>query len=606
MKLSTYAAAALSAATAAQANGLFIVGGFSNLIARVDPIINPDRVGDHVHTIIGASNFREVLNTPEEQQRAVCTGTNVGADKSNYWSPTLYYIHDNGTYSAMSSATRMYYSVNNPNTQPFPKGLRMVSGTAHSRDRTDPRTWGLNLGCHGATGEGMLPNAQWKHETCGDKNEVEIIVTFPSCGWANKSLDSHDHFSHMAWPIDLGHGNATSPGGGNGCPESHPIAYPILRFVNFYGFPEATPWRKGRDNVVISNGDMQGGSFHADFVSGWDEAVLADAVINCAYNNQVEQNVGNCPAFKPSYDENANQYHKDTQCAYQGKIPNEDVGLYEVIDKLPGCNPIWPADGPVTREHCDAPPSPGWVAPNAWKSGSGPFFPFILREKRPGLYNKIHDTEYFKRAKFGPWGTQGRDTSHLMLPDRPYEDGWLPFDDKPTPRNQINGMVDDSAWDGQYIGDKKLLDENTPGYSGSPGQPSTPQPAPSASAPSNSTLPSESASGSAAPSAPSASLNELVAPPPAATQSASDSAAAPGASGVASAPTSAHLLTVPASFGSVLSYTASVPAVSGNASAPSATGNATGPAIVPTKKPKKCKAKRSRRSRRGPAYIVRL
>jgi hypothetical protein len=58
--------------------------------ARMDPIIQPGKVSSHVHQIYGAVNFRSVLNTPEEQQRAECSTANVQVDNSNYWAPLLY------------------------------------------------------------------------------------------------------------------------------------------------------------------------------------------------------------------------------------------------------------------------------------------------------------------------------------------------------------------------------------------------------------------------------------------------------------------------------------------------------------------------------------
>lgn len=57
------------------------------VIARMDPIVDPGRASGHVHAIVGASNFRNVPNTPQEAQEAECTSVLFQADKSNYWYP---------------------------------------------------------------------------------------------------------------------------------------------------------------------------------------------------------------------------------------------------------------------------------------------------------------------------------------------------------------------------------------------------------------------------------------------------------------------------------------------------------------------------------------
>lgn len=90
MKLSSLALLALAPLALARVGpGEFIIEGGMNFIGRVDPIIAPGRVGDHVHTVFGASNFREVLNTPAEQARGECTSATVSADMSHYWAPTV-------------------------------------------------------------------------------------------------------------------------------------------------------------------------------------------------------------------------------------------------------------------------------------------------------------------------------------------------------------------------------------------------------------------------------------------------------------------------------------------------------------------------------------
>jgi Domain of unknown function (DUF1996). len=57
---------------------------------RMDPIISPGTASSHVHAIQGGSNFNlsmennALLDSP-------CTSSLVQADKSNYWTPSLYF-----------------------------------------------------------------------------------------------------------------------------------------------------------------------------------------------------------------------------------------------------------------------------------------------------------------------------------------------------------------------------------------------------------------------------------------------------------------------------------------------------------------------------------
>ena len=88
------------------------------------------------------------------------------------------------------------------------------------------------------------------------KNGLRLQVFFPMC-WDNKTLDSSDHRSHMAYP--------TRYNGGN-CPASHPVRLPGVFFEAFYAV-DKFPHGQGTQPFVLSNGDPTGYGFHGDFVS---------------------------------------------------------------------------------------------------------------------------------------------------------------------------------------------------------------------------------------------------------------------------------------------------------------------------------------------------
>lgn len=64
---------------------------------RLDPIVSPGAVAGHVHTISGGSGF--AANMTYEQARAsTCSSCSIKEDFSNYWTPQLYYLAQNGSY----------------------------------------------------------------------------------------------------------------------------------------------------------------------------------------------------------------------------------------------------------------------------------------------------------------------------------------------------------------------------------------------------------------------------------------------------------------------------------------------------------------------------
>lgn len=103
-------------------------------------------------------------------------------------------------------------------------------------------------------------------------------VFFPSC-WDGKNLDSPDHKSHMAYPIQ----NFNS----GDCPDTHPVHLVSLFFEMFVSVDQF-PYVPGR--WVYSFGDNVGLGLHGDFQDGWtDKNILQTAIDECAdVNGNVE------------------------------------------------------------------------------------------------------------------------------------------------------------------------------------------------------------------------------------------------------------------------------------------------------------------------------
>jgi hypothetical protein len=66
-------------------------------LARLDPLVNPNEVAQHVHHIHGSSGF-SMNATYEDLMAGDCTSCGVTQDKSVYWAPALYFHHADGSF----------------------------------------------------------------------------------------------------------------------------------------------------------------------------------------------------------------------------------------------------------------------------------------------------------------------------------------------------------------------------------------------------------------------------------------------------------------------------------------------------------------------------
>ncbi len=94
-------------------------------------------------------------------------------------------------------------------------------------------------------------------ETVSGESEMEISISFQEC-WDGVNLDSTDHKSHVAFRL----GEADDAP----CPATHPVRLPRLDFfIRWFNTPRAR-WRFSDEIEPLV--------FHADYISGWDEAFL--------------------------------------------------------------------------------------------------------------------------------------------------------------------------------------------------------------------------------------------------------------------------------------------------------------------------------------------
>ncbi|WVR08872.1 hypothetical protein IAU60_005931 [Kwoniella sp. DSM 27419] len=277
----------------------------------------------------------------------------------------------------------------------------MISGTAMSRNLSDERTLGVKISCNHQKQTYWLPNATSHPEGC---EGIALSTFFPSCGTGEATSD--DHFSHMAWPVTWSGPNLVKDINGKTCPDTHPIKYPTI-FAEFnYYLSEDQPWRNEECLLVLSNGDCTGNSFHVDFVNGWDRSLMQDILKECGLGHGPGDQLDQCEPIRRTKQDPGYQ-----DCRYQNKIPDEEVGYFKPLDKLPGCNPLWKESMGLDKPQCDSEEEdPGFVGPNVL------FENLKYRNHIPLAISEIGDTDnprdFLPAAGFGAshflrWGTEG-------------------------------------------------------------------------------------------------------------------------------------------------------------------------------------------------------
>lgn len=295
------------------------------VVERADPIVNPGNVSGHVHQIMGGNGFDFEMDYADTQS-STCSSCTVIGDNSLYWTPVLYYQHQDGSFEKVNQVGGglVYYlqrkGSNSEKLKAFPAGFRMISGDPFRRSGgSDFASQAISYNCldynknPGNPETGVFPNMNCP-------NGLRTQVFFPSC-WDGKNLDSTDHKSHVAFPVDA-YNNGK-------CPDSHPvhlisIFYEIIWDTNKF----KDMWYGNSQPFVWANGDPTGTSFHGDFLNGWDVDLLQRATDECTNESG---RVEDCPVFKLRPDAVAEG------CKLASKV-NEDV--QGPFSKLPGCNPV--------------------------------------------------------------------------------------------------------------------------------------------------------------------------------------------------------------------------------------------------------------------------
>ncbi len=235
--------AASSAPQAFPGGPYYVIGcGFSHF-NNDDPIAFPGQPGrSHNHTYIGARNVN-ASTTPASLRGGPTTCPDDG-DASAYWVPTLFAGREPiRPFAALAYyVKRTYEPIHLP-----PAGLKMIAGNADARrpQSTSVVSWSCG-GVGAARVFATIP-------ACAERQTLVLRVNFPNC-WNGKTADSADHKQHMAY---------SSAGR---CPSTHPVPVPTITLIVLYPPAGGAQPSSGRYGA------------HADFMNGWDDAVLGGQV----------------------------------------------------------------------------------------------------------------------------------------------------------------------------------------------------------------------------------------------------------------------------------------------------------------------------------------
>ena len=254
-----------------QGIGSFRITCTTSHMSNDDPLVYPNQLGAaHHHTFFGNTsvNFKSNLNTFSSTGNSTCAGGI--ANRTAYWIPSMI---DTSTSTPLSpDKIQAYYKsgyggVPASQIKAPPKGLRMIAG--NSKNTTSPPLYSLHPTYSCRLPNGSTVSTLATIPACSAGSGMEMDIEFPQC-WDGINLDSPDHKSHMAYA-------------NRGCPSTHPVAIPVITIIAYYKVTDIAGtrnWRLASDNYAAGSYNA-GYSGHADWVNGWDEAIMAGIIKEC-------------------------------------------------------------------------------------------------------------------------------------------------------------------------------------------------------------------------------------------------------------------------------------------------------------------------------------
>lgn len=293
----------------------------------------------------------------------------MSKDKSSYITPQLYWQYSNGSFAIIPSngSTVNYHGTGSLYTgvmqfTAFPPGLQMKSG--------DPtlRAYDTSTLTTARQDHAPRPVADRVSWTCFDSDGTDLGDTpgFPSSLNCPGGLRARIHFQTCwngvdVFKADNSHVAYLSYVDSGGCPQAYPNLLPHLSIDTFYSV--TGPMFSSGGNLVLSSGDTTGYGYTGEFINGWDQTVLQNAVSNCLLDLNSDGSIGSCPILQSNY-----QPNPASSCPHQNPLVNEPI--YGVLSALPGC--ITVTNGPASAPLSDMSCGPSVTPPSIGGSGGTP------------------------------------------------------------------------------------------------------------------------------------------------------------------------------------------------------------------------------------------
>ncbi|WPH02243.1 Hypothetical protein R9X50_00509900 [Acrodontium crateriforme] len=321
---------------AAQQFVLYSAGGDDTAVERIDPILAPGSISQHVHQVFGSNALASSVSY-DSLQSASCTtmggAGNVGIkqDNSIYWHPALYMNASDGSgyIRVPTNGHKLYYknagSDNDKKRDPFefPQGFRMLAGNPFMRKAaSDLQQQNITQWiCHDtASNQGTDGGFPTGVNNCASTDGFNGAIHFPHC-WNGDDFDPSNPSAHVVYPTgDIENGE---------CPSSHPTRLPHIFAENTFDM-NSVYGKVVQDSFVLAQGDNTGYGWHADFYNGWEEGAIPAIMNSCPYREYGNEDAHECTAF-------VQRDVNPSDCKLS-------VTFKENVDTpghaLPGCNPI--------------------------------------------------------------------------------------------------------------------------------------------------------------------------------------------------------------------------------------------------------------------------
>lgn len=264
---------------------------YSGQAEAVDPIVSPGVTPSaHLHVFFGQAGITSTTSPLNLRNRATNTCISVSnplnptvqlVDNAAYWVPALYTTPAETTMQQPWYAFAYYRNAGkDPATiQPFPANLEMVAGDSHA---TAPQPAHVDWYCisqtERTTPQATIPASCPVANSVGYPYALRADVIFPDC-WDGVSTPPN-YTPHMAYavpnPDTTSRWATVCPTGYTPIPQVQIDARWLLK-----KFPtDGTTY--DLTGATLSSDSAPGGlTIHADFLSGWTVAELADLVTNC-------------------------------------------------------------------------------------------------------------------------------------------------------------------------------------------------------------------------------------------------------------------------------------------------------------------------------------